>query len=294
MLDEPGTYAEHYATSPYAAFDQEWRRGGSFGVEMAHIVQDAHELTDPALPYMTFVGVCLADTSAELDFGDGWKVHPSIRTGQVDLQPADRECRFRIAGRHTVLIVSLDVVQVTRHLDEVGLRSDPFEPLYAAMHGGPDDLRLMKAMWTAAQVGGAASDLLVDGCALALLGRFAVMAGRDEAWQAPTLDDRRLARAVDYVEAHFAGPVRMEDLAGVACLSLVHFSRAFRAATGQSPHAYLTGRRVAHARRLLAETTLPVMEVGHACGFNSAAHFAATFRDRTGASPTGYRADRQA
>ena len=185
MLDEPSTYAEHYATSPYAAFDQEWRRGGSFGIEMAHTVQDANELTDPALLYTTFVGVCLADTPAELDFGNGWKGHPSIRTGQVDLQPADRECRFRIAGRHTVLIVSLDAVHVTCHLDEVGLRSDPFEPLYAAMLGRPDDLRLMKTMWTAARVGGAASDLLVYSYALALLGRFAGMAGQGGAWQAP-------------------------------------------------------------------------------------------------------------
>ncbi len=86
----------------------------------------------------------------------------------------------------------------------------------------------------------------------------------------------------------------MEDLAGVACLSLVHFSRAFKTATGQPPHVYLTGRRVARAKRLLAETQLTVMQVGHACGFNSPAHFAATFRARIGASPTDYRAQMQA
>jgi AraC-like DNA-binding protein len=293
MLDAPSTFAEHYATSPYAAFDQERRHGGPFGVEMLHVEQDGHEFPAPPLPWLTFVGSVKVGPTAELDFGDGWRRHSALRGGMVDLQPANRECRFRIRDPHTILIVSLDIRSVTRHLDEVGLSADPFEPLYAAMAGGPDELRLMQTMWAAAQVGGAANDLLIDGCALALLGRFAAMAEQEGAWRAPVLEDARLARAVDYVEAHLAEPIRMEDLAAVACLSLVHFSRAFKSATGQSPHAYLTGRRVARAKRLLTQTPLPIMQVGHACGFNSPAHFAATFRARTGASPSQYRADRR-
>ena len=294
MPAEATTYAEHYATSPYAAFDQEWRRGGSFCVEMIHVEQDGHEFTDPALSYISVVGIIAADTPAELEFGDGWRCHPWVRAGAVDLQPAGQECQFRITGPHTLLIAYLGMDHVSRHFDEAGIHADPFVPLYAAMAGGADALHLLRMMWTAMNEGGAANDLLVDGCVLALLGRFAGLAGRGGAWQVPALDDDRLARAVDYVEAHLAEPIRMEDLASVACLSLVHFSRAFKTATGQSPHAHLTARRVARAKRLLAETSLSIMHVGHACGFNSPTHFAATFRARTGASPTQYRAVHQA
>jgi len=77
--------------------------------------------------------------------------------------------------------------------------------------------------------------------------------------------------------------------AGVACLSVVHFSRAFKAAVGVSPHVYLTHRRVVYANRLLEESQFSIIQVGYACGFNSPAHFAATFRAKTGTSPSAYR-----
>src|SRR3712207_7053826 len=45
-------------------------------------------------------------------------------------------------------------------------------------------------------------------------------------------------------------------------LSPFHFARLFKKLTGATPHAYLAGLRAARAQALLAETDLPVTEVG--------------------------------
>jgi AraC family transcriptional regulator len=54
------------------------------------------------------------------------------------------------------------------------------------------------------------------------------------------LDDRRLQRVVQFVDANLQNAIKLNDLADIAYLSPFHFSRAFRAATGQSPHRFLS------------------------------------------------------
>jgi AraC-like DNA-binding protein len=59
----------------------------------------------------------------------------------------------------------------------------------------------------------------------------------------------RLAR--EYLDAHAAERVSLADLARVAGLRPLYLVRAFRAAVGLPPHAYLTQTRVRWAKRLL-------------------------------------------
>jgi AraC-like DNA-binding protein len=96
---------------------------------------------------------------------------------------------------------------------------------------------------------------------------------------------RRLHRARDYADACLAEPLRVADLAAVACLSPFHFQRAFRAAFGASPMRYLQRRRLEAARRLLVETDRPVTEVCAAVGFQSLGSFGWLFRRHFGLSP---------
>lgn len=100
---------------------------------------------------------------------------------------------------------------------------------------------------------------------------------------------RRLHRARDHAAASFTGRVALHDLAQVACLSPSHFLRTFRQLFGETPHQYLTGRRLARARDLLSKTSLPVTEICLAVGFESLGSFSALFRRQTGVSPNAYR-----
>ena len=104
------------------------------------------------------------------------------------------------------------------------------------------------------------------------------------------LDGRRLQRVMDFIEMHLDQDVTLDVLAGEACLSPFHFARAFKAATGVTPHRYLTVRRLERAKSLLADNQLPLAAIAAACGFSSQAHFTKSFKDATGATPGVYRA----
>lgn len=82
----------------------------------------------------------------------------------------------------------------------------------------------------------------------------------------------------------------VERLAAEAALSPRGLHRHFRAATGQSPGAWLVAERVARARELLEVTAIPIEELALFCGFGSAATLRHHFRTVLGSSPAAYRA----
>ncbi len=101
----------------------------------------------------------------------------------------------------------------------------------------------------------------------------------------------RFRLVTDYIEDHLEQRISLEDLASLAGVSLFHFARGFKDAIGVSPHAYVTGRRVARARRLLSDPGLSLAEVAARCGFSSQSHFTTIFRKTTGVTPARYRRD---
>lgn len=98
-----------------------------------------------------------------------------------------------------------------------------------------------------------------------------------------------LRRARDHMDAHFTEPLTLAGVAAVAGYSPFHFARAFAAAFGTSPMAYLATRRVERAKTLLRTANLTVTEVCHAVGFTSLGTFSARFRAIVGVTPTAYR-----
>jgi AraC-like DNA-binding protein len=115
----------------------------------------------------------------------------------------------------------------------------------------------------------------------------ASLAGR----QAPKVDPARSAcdRAIAYLEARFAEPVALQDLADASGLGLRQLCRAFRDATGLSPHQYLLRKRVEHAKTLIARD-LPLAELALQCGFADQSQLTRTFVRHVGTTPGRYRA----
>src|SRR5438552_25511 len=85
--------------------------------------------------------------------------------------------------------------------------------------------------------------------------------------------------------------VDLDMLAGEAGYSRFHFARAFTAAYGETPRAYLTRRRIERAKTLLRTANLSVTEICFLVGFASLGSFSARFRKLVGRSPTDYRDD---
>jgi AraC-like DNA-binding protein len=101
---------------------------------------------------------------------------------------------------------------------------------------------------------------------------------------------RHLLRAKDLADARYVEPLTVDDMAQAAGLSRAHFSREFRRAFGDSPHAYLLTRRLERAAALLRTTDHSVAEICLAVGLQSIGSFTTSFSRTFGASPTAYRA----
>jgi AraC-like DNA-binding protein len=101
---------------------------------------------------------------------------------------------------------------------------------------------------------------------------------------------RHLLRAKDLADARYTTPLTVDDLAAAAGLSRAHFSREFRRAFGESPHAYLLTRRLERAAALLRMTDHSVADICLSVGLRSVGSFTTSFTRTYGMSPTAYRA----
>jgi AraC-like DNA-binding protein len=102
----------------------------------------------------------------------------------------------------------------------------------------------------------------------------------------PALDVHAL---LVYIHDHLAEPIRLEDLARIARLSVTHFSRLFGRIFGVSPMRYVMQRRVGLAQSLLLETSMPVKQVAHAVGCEDPYYFSRMFSKVVGVGPSAYR-----
>src|SRR5215470_10030473 len=101
---------------------------------------------------------------------------------------------------------------------------------------------------------------------------------------------RHLLRAKDLADARYFEHLDVDDMARAAGLSRAHFSREFRRAFGEPPHAYLLTRRLERAAALLRGTDRSVAEICFSVGLRSVGSFTTSFTRTFGASPTAYRA----
>ena len=100
-----------------------------------------------------------------------------------------------------------------------------------------------------------------------------------------------LRRARDLIDRDYAEPLDLDAMAGEAGYSRFHFARAFAAAYGETPRAYLTRRRIERAKTLLRTANLSVTEICFLVGFASLGSFSTRFRDLVGQAPSEYRDD---
>ena len=101
---------------------------------------------------------------------------------------------------------------------------------------------------------------------------------------------RHLVRARDLADARYFERVTVDDMAAAAGLSRAHFSREFRRAFGESPHAYVLTRRLERAASLLRSTDRSVADICFSVGLQSLGSFTSSFKRAFGDSPTAYRA----
>lgn len=103
------------------------------------------------------------------------------------------------------------------------------------------------------------------------------------------LHDETINKAVAVINQKFDKNLNMDELADACELSHAQFYRRFYRAMNCSPYNYVLKLRLQKARDLLANTSLPVYEVGRLCGFEDEYYFSNFFKKHMGISPTAFR-----
>lgn len=97
---------------------------------------------------------------------------------------------------------------------------------------------------------------------------------------------REIEAACHHLAARYGDPgLGVRELAARAGLSQHHFSRKFREATGQPPHAYLMTLRIREAMKMLMNTEIAAKDIALRTGFSDYAYFCNAFRRHTGRTP---------
>lgn len=103
------------------------------------------------------------------------------------------------------------------------------------------------------------------------------------------LPEPRFNKVAEYIDQRISTAIHVGELANIASQSHFHFTRTFKARTGQSPHAYILEHRIRRAEYLLAETTIGLAQISQECGFSSQSHFSTAFKQHIGITPGQYR-----
>jgi AraC-like DNA-binding protein len=124
----------------------------------------------------------------------------------------------------------------------------------------------------------------------AVLHRLRPQLGRSARHVPPGRDARVARRARERLHDGMAAEIGADALARAAgAADRFQLARAFRAAYGAAPHAYLVQIRLLRARRLLAAGEQPAT-VAASCGFADQSHLGRWFRRAYGMTPGAYRA----
>lgn len=100
---------------------------------------------------------------------------------------------------------------------------------------------------------------------------------------------KRVALAKEWMEANYSTNCSLEDVAVIANMNSQHFLRMFRQIYHITPHQYLVNIKLEKAKQLLHTTTLPVLEICNAIGFESVYSFSLLFRKKFGIPPARFR-----
>ncbi len=99
-----------------------------------------------------------------------------------------------------------------------------------------------------------------------------------------------LQSVCELIDAQLDQPLDLQAMARTAHFSRFHFLRAFRRRFHETPHQYLTRKRIERAKELLANSEYSITDICFACGFESLGSFSTLFHKITGWSPSIYRA----
>lgn len=237
----------------------------------------------------------IAASSVRFDLGWGWREHACRAPRPVYVVPAEAPAQWWLDAESQCIYFAIDAAPVPGLLAELGVR-DPAECLWTLAARGFDEAlvhEMIERLWLQATGPDGCPALLADSYRIAIVHALARKAATLRAPRrgasAPSLSRVQLRQVLAFIDAHLAEPLTVEQVAAVAGVSVFHFSRLFRTATGRSPYAFVLERRVDRAAERLRVGNEPVAQIARALGFANASHFSRAFACRMQCTPLRYR-----
>ncbi|GAA4581529.1 AraC family transcriptional regulator [Planotetraspora phitsanulokensis] len=227
-------------------------------------------------------------------FGEGGRRKARYVPGQIGLTPpgVPTRLRWRSEASPRTLHLHLPDRLLTRAARELwGTEDSPLSRPDALALSDPVVAQVMLALDTAAATG--MDDLYADSAAHFLAVHLLTRHCGMPVPRLPRREDTRVRRAIEIMRDGLHHPLTLTDIASQVWLSTFHFVRVFKAATGETPHRYLTRLRIQEACRHLERGTGSISEIAQLCGFSSPSHLSAAFAREVGTSPSAYRRDVQ-
>ena len=101
-----------------------------------------------------------------------------------------------------------------------------------------------------------------------------------------------IRKAIDYIQSNINKRISLSDMAASVGMNPKYFCSYFKKHTLTTPITYLTMLRICHAKTLLQEKQLSILEVALSCGFDNVSFFIRQFKAATGQTPGQYRKTR--
>lgn len=96
---------------------------------------------------------------------------------------------------------------------------------------------------------------------------------------------QRICRAIAWLREHSTAPLKLEDMARAAHMSVSSLHHHFKAVTAMSPLQYQKQLRLQEARRLLFSDVVDAAEAGYKVGYESPSQFSREYSRMFGAPP---------
>ncbi len=116
-----------------------------------------------------------------------------------------------------------------------------------------------------------------------------IVAGEVVAAGAHTYSEQRVQALIASLSASCDHQWTLAEMADHCGIQRTQLGKVFQKLTGSTPMEYLFRIRMEHAKTLLRETDIKIIDIAFECGYSSSQYFANTFKQATGATPSEYR-----
>jgi AraC family transcriptional regulator len=231
--------------------------------------------------------LCTAGSAEMRVYRDGKPVRRRWAPGRLELMVPRQPTVWRYCAKSVLQTVQVHIPwrAVAQAADQLGVRPPDFEAVSAHLSAG-DALveHVVRSLPAARDAGDGYAE-----SAAAFLAVHLLTQGQGQGQVLPGPERVAVRKAVAVMRDRLADPLMLADIAAEVHLSVYHFIRVFREATGETPHRFLTRLRVEQAQRLLADTSLTLAQIADRCGFSSPAALSSAFLAQAGVRPSAYR-----